>query len=68
MSQNFSSVLKYPVLMLITDRRLAGGANRLVGAVTEAVASGVRAVQLREKDLSPAELLALALRLRETIA
>ena len=34
----------------------------------EAVVGGVNAVQLREKDLWPAELLSLALRLREEIA
>jgi len=53
-----------PVLMLVTDRRLAGGVDALVDAVAEAVEGGVNAVQLREKDLPPEELLPLALRLR----
>ena len=60
--------LTLPVLMLITDRYLAGGEDALVHAVAEAVAGGVNAVQLREKDLSPSELLALGVRLREVIA
>lgn len=51
--------------MLVTDRRLAGGADRLVTAVAKAVEAGVNAVQLREKDLSEDDLLALARRLRE---
>jgi thiamine-phosphate pyrophosphorylase len=58
--------LKLPALMLVTDRRPAGGEDALVAAVSEAVAGGVNAVQLREKDLAPAELLPLALRLRES--
>lgn len=60
--------LTLPVLMLITDRNLAGSEDALVAAVREAVAGGVNAVQLREKDLSPGELLSLAVRLREVIA
>jgi len=50
--------------MLVTDRRLVGGEDALVKAVAEAVAGGVNAVQLREKDLPSEELLPLALRLR----
>jgi thiamine-phosphate pyrophosphorylase len=60
--------LKLPVLMLVTDRRLAGGEDVLVHAVSEAIAGGVTVVQLREKDLAPAELLPLARRLREVTA
>ncbi len=56
-----------PCLMLVTDRSLCGGSG-LVTAVAEAVAGGVNAVQLREKDLPPADLLALAARLREATA
>jgi len=67
MSQ-YSSALTWPVVMLITDRHLARSEDGLVAAVGEAVAGGVNAVQLREKDLSPAELLSLAVRLREVIA
>jgi len=57
--------LPTPTLMLVTDRRLAGGEDALVRAVSDAVEGGVNAVQLREKDMSPAELLPLACRLRE---
>jgi len=60
--------LTLPVLMLITDRNLAGSEDTLVVAVREAVAGGVNAVQLREKDLTPGELLPLAVRLREVVA
>lgn len=54
--------------MLVTDRRLAGGEDALVDAVAEAVEGGVNVVQLREKDLSPAQLLALARKLRKVTA
>lgn len=60
--------LPTPTLMLVTDRRLAGGEDSLVRAVAEAVEGGVNVVQLREKDLSPAQLLPLACRLREVTA
>ncbi len=60
--------LPTPTLMLVTDRRLAGGEDALVRAVTKAVEGGVNVVQLREKDLPPAELLPLACRLREVTA
>lgn len=63
-----TSELALPVLMLVTDRKLAGGEDALMEAVEEAVAGGVNAVQLREKDLMPGELLRLAVRLREVIA
>lgn len=46
-------------LYLITDRKQCGGRN-LAAAVEEALAGGVRAVQLREKDLSSQELYELA--------
>jgi len=59
--------LPSPCLMLVTDRALAGGADRLVEAVAAAVEGGVNAVQLREKDLAPADLAHLAGRLREAI-
>ena len=57
-----------PTLMLVTDRRLAGGSHALVRAVGEAVQGGVNVVQLREKDLPPDKLLRLACRLRRVIA
>lgn len=50
-------------LYLITDRSQAGG-RPLGTVVRQALAGGVRAVQLREKDLSGLELFALATELR----
>ncbi len=50
-------------LYLITDRRQVPGGD-LVGAVRAALEGGVRAVQLREKDLPARELLLLARQLR----
>ena len=64
MSLNFQIRLPQPVLMLITDRHLAGGEEALIDAVAEAIEGGVNAVQLREKDLAPEKLLPLARRLR----
>lgn len=51
-------------LYLITDRKQLPGGD-LCDAVDGALLGGVRAVQLREKDLSSRELYELALRLRE---
>lgn len=51
-------------LYLITDRRQVPGGD-LIAAVRAALKGGVRAVQLREKDLTPRELLPLALALRD---
>ncbi len=53
--------------MLVTDRALAGGGERLVEAVAAAVEGGVNAVQLREKDLSASDLARLAAQLHEAI-
>ena len=59
--------------MLVTDRALVSGGlagssdDRLVEAVVAAVEGGVNAAQLREKDLAPADLTALAERLRGVI-
>jgi thiamine-phosphate pyrophosphorylase len=50
-------------LYLVTDRRRAAGGD-LPAAVERALAGGVRAVQLREKDLSGRELYELAVVLR----
>jgi thiamine-phosphate pyrophosphorylase len=50
-------------LYLITDRTQTGGRS-LVSVVREALEGGVRAVQLREKDLSGDELFVLATELR----
>ncbi len=62
-----ANALPRPCLMLVTDRNLAGGEDRLVEAVAAAVEGGVNAVQLREKDLAPTDLARLARRLREAI-
>ncbi len=51
-------------LMLVTDRTLAP-ADRLLAVVDHAIAGGVDAVQLREKDLPEPELIALGRALRE---
>jgi thiamine-phosphate pyrophosphorylase len=50
-------------LYLITDRHQSGG-RPLTEVVRRALEGGVRAVQLREKDLSGAELYRLAVELR----
>jgi len=50
-------------LYLITDRHQTAGRN-LLAVVEEALEGGVRAVQLREKDLPPRELLELARAMR----
>lgn len=52
-----------PRLYLITDRHAVAG-GRLALAVWRAVEGGVRLVQLREKDVSVAELREVAIRLR----
>src|SRR3990172_4945137 len=51
-------------LYLVTDRTQTGG-RLLAEVVEECLAAGLRAVQLREKDLPDAEFLALAHSLRE---
>jgi thiamine-phosphate pyrophosphorylase len=52
---------------LITDRRVSTGGD-LLGTVTYALQGGVRAVQLREKDLPARDLFLLAERMRERTA
>ncbi|MHB8707937.1 MAG: thiamine phosphate synthase [Desulfuromonadales bacterium] len=52
-------------LYLITDRHQVPAGRTLVATVEAALHGGVRAVQLREKDLSAAELLPLAAELRD---
>lgn len=59
--------LHLPVLMLVTDRAIAGGTDALVQKVEDAVAGGVNIVQIRDKDMAHDELVALAGRLREAI-
>ncbi|ALC17728.1 thiamine-phosphate diphosphorylase/ thiamine-phosphate pyrophosphorylase [Desulfuromonas soudanensis] len=51
-------------LYLITDRLLLPAGRTLIEAVTSALEGGVRAVQLREKDLDDAALYPLARELR----
>ena len=49
----------------ITDRNSLGGIGALLSSIETAVAQGVNRIQIREKDLSARDLLALA---RQTIA
>ena len=51
-------------LYLVTDRRQTGG-RRLLEVVEQALVGGVKAVQLREKDLSGGDLFHLANALKE---
>lgn len=51
-------------LYLITDRSVLPSGRSLTAAVAAALAGGVRAVQLREKDLTDAEIFPLAQELR----
>jgi thiamine-phosphate pyrophosphorylase len=52
-------------LYLITDRKLFSESGQMLQAVEQALQGGVRAVQLREKDLGVRELLDLACRMKE---
>ncbi len=52
-------------LYLITDRKLVTRHSPLVTAVRQALRGGVKAVQLREKDLDTRGLLKLAYKMRE---
>jgi thiamine-phosphate pyrophosphorylase len=52
-------------LYLITDRTQVATNHTLLSAVDSALQGGVKAIQLREKDLSAAALLPLALELRD---
>lgn len=51
-------------LYLITDRTQVATNHTLLSAIDSALQGGVRAIQLREKDLTAAELLPLAQELR----
>ncbi len=55
-------------LYLITDRKLFADSGEMFAAVEEALKAGVKAVQLREKDLATRELLDMAYRMRELTA
>lgn len=59
--------LSFPCLCLVTDGLQCGGRS-LESVVVDAVEGGVGIVQLREKDLPPSQLYALALRLKDAIA
>ncbi len=48
------------VVTLVTDRRLAGGADAVLGLARRAAEAGVDVIQVREKDLSDAALCALS--------
>ncbi|BCB96137.1 thiamine-phosphate synthase [Dissulfurispira thermophila] len=52
-------------LYLITDRKIVTHYPSLITAVEEALKAGVKAVQLREKDLPTRELLDMAYRMRD---
>ncbi|MBI5205537.1 MAG: thiamine phosphate synthase [Nitrospirae bacterium] len=52
-------------LYLITDRNLFADDYSLFTAVVETLKAGVKAIQLREKDLEIRELLAMAYKMRE---
>ena len=58
--------VSHPILCLVTDRHRCNG-RRIEDVVEAAVDGGVGLVQLREKDLSAADLFALALRLKSAI-
>ncbi|RJQ46010.1 MAG: thiamine phosphate synthase [Nitrospiraceae bacterium] len=53
---------------LITDRKLITDRCSLIAAVKDALKGGVKAIQLREKDLDTRELLKLAYKMRELTA
>jgi thiamine-phosphate pyrophosphorylase len=55
-------------LYLITDRKLVPEGSNLFAIVEQALAGGVRAVQLREKDLPADELFRYAVELRDLTA
>ncbi len=57
--------LTLPKLYLITDRHQIQKGRHFLEVIEELLLAGVRMVQLREKDLSAAELLPLATELRE---
>ena len=51
-------------LYLITDRSLFAGRNKFLNAVENALTGGVKALQLREKELPDSELIELGQKLR----
>lgn len=59
--------LEFLRVYLITDR-MRIGQSRFLGAVEEALEGGVRALQLREKDMDPKDLLELALEIKPLVS
>ena len=59
--------LVVPRLMLVTDRHATGG-REILAVVVAAVAGGVDAVQVREKDLSDDELMRIAEGVQRAVA
>jgi len=55
-------------LYLITDRKHLSLTQNLLAAVRQSLRGGVKAIQLREKDLDTRELLKLAYKMRELTA
>ena len=58
--------LDFLQVYLITDLKRIGK-DRFLSAVEEALQGGVRALQIREKDLNPNDLLALALEVKPLV-
>ncbi len=58
--------LSFLQVFLITDLKRIGR-DRFLDTVEEALGGGVRALQLREKDLNPKDLLALALEVKPLV-
>jgi thiamine-phosphate pyrophosphorylase len=52
-------------IYLITDRKLFSDEDMLFRGIGQALKGGIKAVQLREKDMTTRDLLAMAYRLRE---
>ena len=57
-------IFPLPHVYLITDRKLAASETDFLDKIEQALAAGIRMVQLREKDLPPAELFQLGQTLR----
>lgn len=55
-------------LYLITDRKLFADIGEMFTAVEDALEAGIKAIQLREKDLPTRELLDIAYKMRELTA
>ena len=58
--------LDFLQVYLITDL-MRIGQSRFLGAVEEALQGGIRTLQLREKNLSPKDLLSLALEIKPLV-